>query len=31
VLVPGMLACFTWRALALHRGWSPLPARGVGP
>jgi uncharacterized membrane protein YeiH len=30
VLVPGMLACFTWRALALHRGWSPLPARGVG-
>ena len=29
VLVPGMLACFTWRALALHRGWSPLPARGV--
>jgi len=29
VLVPGMLACFTWRALALHWGWSPLPARGV--
>jgi uncharacterized membrane protein YeiH len=27
VLVPGMLACFTWRALALHLGWSPRPAR----
>lgn len=27
VLVPGMLVCFTWRALALHRGWSPRPAR----
>lgn len=27
VLVPGMLACFTWRALALHRGWTPQPAR----
>ena len=31
VLVPGMLACFTWRALALHRDWSPRPARGVEP
>jgi uncharacterized membrane protein YeiH len=32
VLVPGMLACFVWRALALRRGWSPLPARGApGP
>jgi uncharacterized membrane protein YeiH len=30
MLVPGMLACFTWRALALRRGWSPLPARGAG-
>jgi uncharacterized membrane protein YeiH len=29
VLVPGMLACFTWRALALHLSWSPRPARGV--
>jgi len=29
VLVPGMLVCFTWRALALHRDWSPRPARGV--
>lgn len=31
VLVPGMLACFTWRALALHLDWSPRPARGVRP
>ena len=31
VLVPGMLACFTWRALALHRDWSPRPARGTEP
>ena len=30
VLVPGMTACFAWRALALRRGWSPLPARGAG-
>jgi uncharacterized membrane protein YeiH len=29
VLVPGMLVCFAWRALALHRGWSPRPARGA--
>ena len=29
VLAPGMVACFVWRALALHRGWSPLPARGA--
>ena len=29
VLVPGMLACFTWRALALHLDWSPRPARGT--
>jgi uncharacterized membrane protein YeiH len=29
VLVPGMLVCFGWRALALRRGWSPLPARGT--
>jgi uncharacterized membrane protein YeiH len=29
VLGLGMVVCFTWRALALHRGWSPLPARGV--
>lgn len=31
VLVPGMLACFTWRALALHLDWSPRPARGTEP
>jgi uncharacterized membrane protein YeiH len=32
VLLPGMLACFAWRALALRLGWSPLPARGApGP
>ena len=31
VLVPGMLACFTWRALALHLDWSPRPARGAAP
>ena len=31
VLVPGMVACFTWRALALHLDWSPRPARGTGP
>jgi uncharacterized membrane protein YeiH len=31
VLVPGMVACFTWRALALHRDWSPRPARGLEP
>jgi uncharacterized membrane protein YeiH len=30
VLVPGIVGCFGWRALALHRGWSPRPARGVG-
>lgn len=29
VLVPGMVACFTWRALALHLDWSPRPARGT--
>lgn len=29
VLVPGMLVCFTWRALALHLDWSPRPARGT--
>jgi uncharacterized membrane protein YeiH len=29
VLLPGIAVCFTWRALALHRGWSPRPARGV--
>lgn len=29
VLVPGMLLCFGWRALALRLGWSPLPARGA--
>ena len=28
VLIPGIAACFTWRALALHRDWSPRPARG---
>ena len=30
VLLPGIAACFTWRALALHRDWSPRPARGIG-
>lgn len=30
VLVPGMVACFVWRALALHLDWSPRPARGIG-
>jgi uncharacterized membrane protein YeiH len=29
VLLPGIAVCFTWRALALHRDWSPRPARGV--
>jgi uncharacterized membrane protein YeiH len=29
VLIPGMAVCFTWRALALHRNWSPRPARGL--
>ena len=30
VLLPGIAVCFTWRALALHRDWSPRPARGMG-
>ena len=30
VLLPGIAVCFTWRALALHRDWSPRPARGLG-
>jgi uncharacterized membrane protein YeiH len=30
VLLPGITTCFVWRALALHRGWSPRPARGIG-
>jgi uncharacterized membrane protein YeiH len=30
VLLPGIAVCFTWRALALHRDWSPRPARGIG-
>jgi uncharacterized membrane protein YeiH len=29
VLVPGVVVCFVWRALALHRDWSPRPARGA--
>jgi uncharacterized membrane protein YeiH len=29
VLAPGMLVCFGWRILAIHRGWSPRPARGI--
>jgi uncharacterized membrane protein YeiH len=29
VLLPGIAVCFTWRALALHRDWSPRPARGL--
>ena len=29
VLLPGIAVCFTWRALALHRDWSPRPARGA--
>jgi uncharacterized membrane protein YeiH len=29
VLLPGIAVCFTWRALALHRDWSPRPARGI--
>lgn len=29
VLAPGMVVCFAWRVLALWRGWSPMPARGV--
>jgi len=29
VLLPGIVTCFVWRALALHRDWSPRPARGV--
>jgi uncharacterized membrane protein YeiH len=29
VVAPGMLACFAWRALALHLDWSPRPARDV--
>jgi uncharacterized membrane protein YeiH len=29
VLVPGMVVCFGWRVLAMRRGWTPLPARGV--
>jgi uncharacterized membrane protein YeiH len=29
VLIPGIVACFAWRALALRRGWSPRPARGI--
>lgn len=33
VLFPGMIACFAWRVLAVHRDWSPRPARGtdLGP
>ena len=27
---PRHAVCFTWRALALHRDWSPRPARGIG-
>ncbi len=30
VLLPGIVVCFVWRALALHRDWSPRPARGIG-
>ena len=30
VLLPGVAACFAWRLLALQRGWSPRPARGIG-
>ena len=29
VLVPGMVLCFGWRVLAMHRGWAPMPARGA--
>ena len=29
VLAPGMVVCFTWRILAMRRGWAPLPARGL--
>jgi uncharacterized membrane protein YeiH len=29
VVAPGIVVCFGWRVLAMWRGWSPLPARGV--
>jgi uncharacterized membrane protein YeiH len=25
-----MVVCFGWRVLAMRRGWTPLPARGLG-
>jgi uncharacterized membrane protein YeiH len=29
VLAPGIAVCVGWRVLALWRGWTPLPARGI--
>jgi uncharacterized membrane protein YeiH len=29
VLAPGMVVCFGWRVVAMRRGWTPLPARGI--
>jgi uncharacterized membrane protein YeiH len=29
MLAPGMVLCFGWRVLAMRRGWTPMPARGI--